>query len=67
LQLERLDLFVKETMRLFPAAAQLADRVTRTATTIGRYPIPAGVPTLSLRPLQTFFFPLLLLIILINN
>lgn len=40
--LERLDLFVKETMRLFPAAAQLADRVTRTATTIARYPIPAG-------------------------
>jgi cytochrome P450 len=56
LQLERLDLFVKETMRLFPAAAQLADRVTRTATTIGRYPIPAGVPMLSSPPAPNLFF-----------
>ncbi len=56
LQLERLDLFVKETMRLFPAAAQLADRVTRTATTIGRYSIPAGVPMLPSPSPNLFFF-----------
>lgn len=43
MQLEYLDLFIKETMRLFPAAAQLADRVANRPTTIANYHVPKGV------------------------